>query len=610
MEKIRKWLSARVTKRAKPAKLPLGDGDGEGQQSPGLASYQYSSLSEPTHIRVLDILPGNFNSDVRFRLRERRLGDGDIYYAVSYAWGPPVLTHKLYSAEGFIQVTENLWEALRRYRDEDETITLWVDAVCIDQTNIQERAQQVVLMRSIYSESKRVLIWLGLESPSDRSAFEFITRVINCFYESTPDRDALSDKIIPILNNEYQDAVTELFAKSWFSRVWTFQEIICAAEAALTSGSLVIEFEDVQSFCIIWVVVKLVPWLKSNASQRALSQVASLHATRDHLSEQSAVNSLFQIVKRTRTRLATDPKDKIYGLVALASDINPLPFTPTYKTTVNHLFEEFAAHVIRQNENLDIFHCCNFQHGLRKWPSWVPDWRYSDKLTMPINREKDSFRAAGSSCWDTSTAIVNHSLGVEAMCLDRLQNVTSPGPSPNFVGLSDWDNGWLLRVKWHQNTIRETMEMTSISLLYSSEQERWHAWWRTIIGERNREMERATPDYEQRVRGYQEALDQVIYNDPDLDIDFEFAETSDRVGAMAKHRRFCLSREGRIGWVPIAARIGDIVSLLRGSPVPVIIRPSWRRKSYLMIGQAYIHGIMDGEAVAGKEDQFQRIQLV
>lgn len=50
---------------------------------------------------------------------------------------------------------------------------------------------------------------------------------------------------------------------------------------------------------------------------------------------------------------------------------------------------------------------------------------------------------------------------------------------------------------------------------------------------------------------------------------------------------------------------------MRGSPLPVVIRPPQQGSSYLMIGQCYIiHGIMDGEAVIGKEHQFRRIQLV
>lgn len=611
MEKIKKWCSALVNSCAKPTKLPLED-DG-GQQSPGLVPFRYPPLGAPTHIRVLEILPGDHNSEIRFGLREKGLGDGDIYYALSYAWGPPHFTHKIYNAEGFIQVTENLWEALRRYRKADKLMILWVDAVCINQANVEERSQQIVLMRRIYSESKCVLIWLGLESPSDRLAFEYITRIIDlCRDFEDPHSMEFIDALESLRSDKDEDALTKLFEKQWFTRVWTYQEMSCATKATLASGSLECDFECLNGFCSVLIVTGPSVWLKSNAAQHAVAQICSAGLTKEYLSQRSAANSLLALVERTRNRLATDPRDKIYGVIALSSDIIPLPFAPTYEISVHHLFEEFAAHLIRQNENLDIFGWCAFQPVLREWPSWVPDWRCLEGVTVPVNPKEQSFHAAGKTCWDTSTVIINHSLGVDAICLDRLQNITSPGPSPNFFGLTDWETTYLPIFKWRQNVIRETMEMTSLSVLYRSEKERWQAWWQTFIGERSNDFERATPDYETRVRSFIEAIDSIISEDLDVEIDRinEHYSIELCMGRMTHNRRFCLTLKGCIGWVPLAARTGDIVSLMRGSPVPVIIRPVQRENLYLMIGQCYIHGIMDGEAVAGKEDQFRRIQLV
>ena len=93
-------------------------------------------------------------------------------------------------------------------------------------------------MRRIYSEFERVLIWLGPESQSDRRAFEFILRTNHLAVGADlDDLEALIDMFVPLRNDEDQDTLTDLFAKSWFSRVWTIQEIICAAEATVTSGS-------------------------------------------------------------------------------------------------------------------------------------------------------------------------------------------------------------------------------------------------------------------------------------------------------------------------------------------------------------------------------------
>ena len=225
-------------------------------------------------------------------------------------------------------------------------------------------------MRRIYSESKRVFIWLGPESPSDRRAFDFILRTNHLAVGAdVDDREALDDIFVPLRNDEDQDAMTDLFAKSWFSRVWKFQEIICAAEATVTSRSLCLDFDHVDRFCLLWDLSRQSTWLKTNAAHLAVDQIAGLWITKEHLSQRSADKSLLELVIRTRTRLSTDPRDRIDGLIALASDINPLPFTPNYEININQLYEAFAAHVIRQKGSVDIFECCIFQFGPRECPS-------------------------------------------------------------------------------------------------------------------------------------------------------------------------------------------------------------------------------------------------
>ena len=110
------------------------------------------------------------------------------------------------------------------------------------------------------------------------------------------------------------------FTKSWFLRVWTYQEIGCAVEATVTSGSLNIDLEYIVHFSLFWSNIGLHSWLHSLEAQGALGEIANLFIMRDNITQQSPKTSLSQLVQRTRTRLAMDWKDKIYGFVALASD--------------------------------------------------------------------------------------------------------------------------------------------------------------------------------------------------------------------------------------------------------------------------------------------------
>ena len=73
-------------------------------------------------------------------------------------------------------------------------------------------------------------------------------------------------------------------------------------------------------------------------------------------------------------------------------------------------------------------------------------------------------------------------------------------------------------------------------------------------------------------------------------------------------RRFCMSTSSCMGWIPEAGKEGNVISVLYGSRLPVLLRP--KGNAYEVIGTCYIHGIMDGEAVAAAEQPMQQIDLV
>src|SRR5262249_37889401 len=99
-----------------------------------------------------------------------------LYQALSYTWGEPEFSRLLHilpgagggdaeytSLAGFVNITENLHSALHNLRKPDETLVLWVDAVCIDQTNIPERNSQVNNIPQTYVAATSVLVWLGTD---------------------------------------------------------------------------------------------------------------------------------------------------------------------------------------------------------------------------------------------------------------------------------------------------------------------------------------------------------------------------------------------------------------------------------------------------------------
>lgn len=113
-------------------------------------------------IRLLELHPSVYDDlAIVCQLRPAQCSDSE-YDALSYTWGNNS-KHKSISLNKVthFSVTDNLYAALRRLRWTDRPRTLWIDALCIDQENMDERSQQVQLMGTIYRQAKRVIVWLG-----------------------------------------------------------------------------------------------------------------------------------------------------------------------------------------------------------------------------------------------------------------------------------------------------------------------------------------------------------------------------------------------------------------------------------------------------------------
>ncbi|KAF8852372.1 HET-domain-containing protein, partial [Acephala macrosclerotiorum] len=124
-----------------------------------IAAFPYTALdTTKSEIRLIHLQPGRVTDEIKCELILASLNDKSTYEALSYEWGPPcpgVFGIKLNGQEHFVR--ENLWLALRCLRLEDGPRTFWIDAICIDQSNIPERNHQVDQMGRIYSQALGVV---------------------------------------------------------------------------------------------------------------------------------------------------------------------------------------------------------------------------------------------------------------------------------------------------------------------------------------------------------------------------------------------------------------------------------------------------------------------
>jgi hypothetical protein len=99
------------------------------------------------------------------------------FEAFSYEWGGEA-TNKMIMLEGRrFPVRENLFTALQHLRSESEILWFWIDALCVNQIDFQERGHQVGLMEMIYTRADRVRVWLGPEANGSGSAFGLLYRI-------------------------------------------------------------------------------------------------------------------------------------------------------------------------------------------------------------------------------------------------------------------------------------------------------------------------------------------------------------------------------------------------------------------------------------------------
>lgn len=579
--------------------------------------YQYTPLTKPTNFRLLQIMPGRHGSDIHFSLQEIEENPDEEYHAISYVWGPPGFNDSIFSENGYLKITDSLFAALQRYRSPNKSVTVWADAVCINQKDLQERAQQVVIMASIYSKSAQVFIWLGEEQDFDHGVVKMIQDVVQ--QASHSEKEGLFDPAISLkIKDEFMSAsrsearkgLTYFLENPWFMRTWTYQEFVCAARAELSLGSLKLDCESLTSFVLFLFSQGLYAVLFTSSARKSFQQFLAASITRTQRISGTGKFSFLEVVSSSRNRRCMDPRDKIYGLLGATTDPEALPYLPDYAISVDKQYCDFAAHQVKRSNNLGLFQYCLFSEN--ELPTWTPDWRI-DVMSSSIRLPE--FQASAVLPLLSPLSVQGNVMTVGGIALDTIGAIqTNKLMIATSIVSTDREK---MKALLHSQSlvVEETIEMVSSSPRYQSDDLWWEPWWRTVIGDCLQGAIRATPDAQQSVQTYRKGLTKLAQDfDDDDDRPGEadmrtFMLVENRVLAMASFRSFCRTRDGRVGWVPEAAQEGDSISILAGSDTPILLRP--KGDSHLMVGECYIHGLMNGEDLMGTDlPPIQQIKLV
>ena len=147
---------------------------------------------ERNRIRIVTIQPGELGDDITISLSSVKFSERKppLYEALSYVWGSSSDRKRINVAgipNGSLDVTHNLYAALKYLRHADKPRTMWIDAICIHQNDDLEKGPQVALMGDIYRLADRVVVWLGSEADgSDRAMalIDNIGRQVDCDWDT------------------------------------------------------------------------------------------------------------------------------------------------------------------------------------------------------------------------------------------------------------------------------------------------------------------------------------------------------------------------------------------------------------------------------------------
>jgi len=567
------------------------------------------------------------------------------YMALSYEWGIP-LSEKPVIVNGFkMTVTANLQMALQHLIKEDDDIIIWIDAICINQTDDDKKASHIGHMRDIYTQSAETFVWLGM---SDKTADASINvmdllgkelRELNIVKEfsdlsrfSNTDQKLYNKKLAEIdatvagqfkVWEQYAFLIMETYMRfrnlSYLNRVWIIQEFTVSSKLRLAWGHNTISSLHVHAFvmavgkfCLHMVFsvqdkfakgepfdINLIP-LFTKSGEPYSNMHSSLFGIRDRYRAAgfNSRESLLKLLARTSIpSLGTDirsqcrdAQDRIFGLLGIASDRDTLALEPSYKKSASLIYQETARAIIAGGE-LDLLAYSQFPKSDPEMPSWVPDWRQQVHKPYGDHPWDTAFRATGER--NFRAIAVSKELMLRGVCVDTISDFKTPwdfamagGYTRNFAPITPYLDDI-------QDLINESNSKNAE--IYHNPLDRETAFYRIPIADQEMNSQgfvhRATED--SRV-GY-ELLRKDLAAGEVLKETMRSEKSSYwNMMESLQHRRPFISEKGYVGLGPEHLTRGDVICLFLGAKFPYILRKD-SSGNWSLVGEAYVHGIMYGE---------------
>ncbi|TLD16057.1 uncharacterized protein PgNI_02226 [Pyricularia grisea] len=550
----------------------------------------YEPLSSPKDmIRLLRILPGIAGQELQCTVHVEGRSSAK-HEALSYVWGDPTLQRSITVNGARYSVGKNLYDCLVHLRNSTTERDLWVDTLCINQADADERSQQVLLMGDLYKRAESVIVWLGLDVES----------VAELIAQTRENRDESPNRSAPAspkpLKPGHINAVQHLLCSSWWTRVWTVQELILNSTTTVQCGEHSLSW---QSFCQM---------IDQGASQMKPSELQVtfysqyLALKRERKLYHQHIARRYPLLERTyifRGKQASLAVDKMFGFYGLLEDPSA-EIKPEYVLNSTLVAEGFALDFINRYKSLAVVALAELstpesENGAR-W-EWYPCWNRDGSTSAKTLFWTGLGDEIGGQPWsEDAFDAANGRLVREWVDFDHLLSYT--------VELEGWQV--------------DTVTMTGVVMTSQDvDGGQWESvleqWLSMSCDPDDAADGQARPA--QRLTLFYKTITAGLFDEKQLPGSPQHAKYLEAVREACRFRRLFLTSSGHCGLGPQDTACGDEIWILLGMAVPVVLgrrvafyasdSDNCRRgevdptEPFRYLGQTYIHDLARPDCNSG-----------
>ena len=295
-------------------------------------------------IRLLRFVTPFHHKETRLELKCYSRSQAPQYLALSYAWGDELPSYTVTINHCRTLIRTSLWQFFQHLAHDGSTDYYWIDALCINQQDIDERNAQVGRMGETYFQARRVKVWLGPATQYTSALF---------------DADAAHFETVGLdPTNAECEAVKDIASRPYWSRMWIVQELLLAQSVEVLCGEHVLTWERFSTalMSVLEMAPNRVDWneLRHHPIVRFIGSEGVYHFTR------SDRTSLLWLLVDYGKASCTDPKDKVFALLGLldGAERKLLPDNfPDYRLTLGEVICIALTHALEQDETAPaLFH--------------------------------------------------------------------------------------------------------------------------------------------------------------------------------------------------------------------------------------------------------------